>query len=255
MVLGTVPNDPSAQAQPLPASCSPLLREAFNRLRINLQHVDQDHAPRSLVVTSAEAGEGRTTIACGLAVAMAQAGSKVLLLDADLRRPRIAEYLGLEAGPGLAAVLRREAELDQAVVRWKACQLDVLPSGNSPSNPGELLASPAMRDLMTELRRHYDAIVIDTPPSLPVADAAILASDADGVLLVVRCGHTDRDLVAAAVKNQRQVNAHVTGTVLNFVPSTATGRAGYKSQTGGLQDDSQVATMNFPVATSDEPNR
>ncbi|ETK33489.1 polysaccharide biosynthesis tyrosine autokinase [Microbispora sp. ATCC PTA-5024] len=218
--------------------------EAFRGLRTSLQFIGVDRQPRSLLVTSCLPGEGKTSVAANLAITLAQAGWRVLLVDADLRRPSVHAYLGIEGSTGLTDVLIGAAALEEATQQWGRPGLSVLPSGRLPSNPSELLGSRTMRTLMERLTAVHDIVIIDTPPLLPVTDATALAATCDGVLFVARYGRTRRENVARAAQLLASVNARLVGTVLNCVPSRAT-RAGYDPATGyGADlDDRQRATL------------
>lgn len=196
--------------------------ETYRRLRTNLRFMDVTGARRVVLVTSAVPQEGKTTTALNLAVAMAEGGSRVLLVDADLRRPSAAAYLGLEGSAGLTSILIGDAREDEVVQPWVE-NLDVLASGPIPPNPSELLDSEPMADLLVRLRARYDAIVIDTPPLVPVTDAAALSRLGDGVLLVVGCQTVHRPQLAEAVTALSTVQAHVLGLVLNQVSAKELG--------------------------------
>ncbi len=192
--------------------------EAFRQLRTNLQFVDVDNHHKVLVVTSALPGEGKTTTTLNLAIALASSGQKVLVIEADLRRPGAARLLGMEGAVGLTNVLTGRVELRQAIQPWSG-GVDLLASGPLPPNPSELLASRHMEAVLTELRDLYDTVLIDTPPLLPVTDAAAVAPATDGALLVTRFRKTTRDQVAGAVQALEAVAVPLLGTVLTMVPA------------------------------------
>lgn len=219
--LATIALDEKAGATPLIVNEDPRSprSEAYRQLRTNLQFVDVDTPPRSIVVTSAVSGEGKSTTSANLAIALAQAGTPVLLLDADLRRPKVGEYLGIESAVGITDVLVGRVAFEEAVQTWgPSGNLHVLPSGAIPPNPSELLGSGQMRHLLERLSQRY-LVVLDAPPLLPVTDAAVLASMCSGALLVVRARSTKREAVAQAVENLRAVDARLFGTVLNMAPT------------------------------------
>jgi non-specific protein-tyrosine kinase len=192
--------------------------EAFRQIRTNLQFVDVDHQPKSIVISSSVPQEGKTTITCNLAITLAQAGVDIILVDADLRRPQVGEYMGMERAAGLTDVLIGRIELDDVLQRWGAIpHLRVLLSGPLPPNPSELLGSKAMADLLARLESRA-LVIIDAPPLLPVTDAAVLATAASGVVLVV-ARRTHRDQVRKAVTTLRGVGGHIFGAVLNKTPS------------------------------------
>nr|WP_062333762.1 polysaccharide biosynthesis tyrosine autokinase [Herbidospora sakaeratensis] len=188
--------------------------EAYRALRTNLQFVGVDGRPRSLLVTSCGTGEGKSTLAVNLALAAAQTGWRVALVDADLRRPSLARYLDLTAPMGLADVLAGSARLPEALRRWR--DVDVLTSGRVPTDPGGLAGSPAMRRVVADLTADHDLVIVDAPPILPVTDAVALATACDGVLLAGRAGRTRRESLAQAVGQLTRVRARVVGGVLTF---------------------------------------
>jgi succinoglycan biosynthesis transport protein ExoP len=216
--LAVVGFDPQAKERPLIVQDDPksARAEAFRRLRTNLQFVDVDQHPQSIVITSALQSEGKTTTACNLAIALSSAGVPVILIDGDLRRPSLAEYLGLESAVGLTNVLIGQVDVDDALQPWGTTgRLQVLPSGTLPPNPSELLGSQHMADLLRTLEERA-LVLIDAPPLLPVTDGAILAATASGALLVVRMGKTRREQIGHALEALTSVGAHVYGTVLNM---------------------------------------
>jgi capsular exopolysaccharide synthesis family protein len=230
--LGVVSFDPDAVGRPLVTLRGTPRAEAFRTIRTNLRYVDVDNPPRSVVITSSLPNEGKSTTACNLAIALAQAGSKVLLLEGDLRRPKVAEYLGVDGAIGLTDVLIGQVPLDAAIQPWEDGLLDFLASGAIPPNPSELLGSRQMAELLEQLAARYDVIIVDAPPLLPVSDAAILATVTDGAILVTRHGSTRQEQVEHAADALRQVGARVLGTILNFAPLRRRGSYGYGSDYG-----------------------
>lgn len=195
-----------------------LAAEAYRTLRTNLQFSSLDTPLRSLVVTSAVATEGKTTTAANLAVVMAQAGKRVVLVDGDLRRPSAHRLFDLTNETGLTTALVEDLSALSGSLRESGIQnLRVLTAGPVPPNPQELLGSQRMEDLLHKLEDEADVIVLDTPPTLVVADANVLAARTDGVLVVVNAGRTRRAAVQQAVDGLRQVGAHLVGGVLNMV--------------------------------------
>ena len=189
--------------------------EAYRTLRTNLMFSSSLRRLRTLAVTSAAPGEGKTTTAGNLAVSLAQKGERVLLMDCDLRRPRIHELFGMSREPGLSSLLVESESIEETIRHSAIPGLDILTSGPIPFNPAELLASDHMRKLMEQLVESYDVVIIDAAPVLVAADASILARNTDGVLLVVSVGTTDRDAARAAVDQLRSVGANTIGAVLN----------------------------------------
>ncbi len=197
--------------------------EAFRLLRTNLQFIDLDHQPRCLVISSAVPGEGKTMTSTNLAVALAQTGRNTLIIDADLRRPRVASTLGLDPAIGLTTALVGKTEIHDAIQVHEASGLHVLASGAKPPNPTEILQSKITHDLIRRLRSSYDMVIIDAPPLLPVADASVLAKLADGVIIVVRHAKTTKDQVNEAINRLNQVGARLYGVVVNMVAKRAVG--------------------------------
>lgn len=204
--------------------------EAFRVLRTNMQFIDVDTDNKVFVVSSPVSAEGKTSTAMNLAITSTQAGQRVVLVEGDLRRPTIAEHLGLNSAVGLTSVLVGQMELAGALQHPSGMpDMTVLTSGTLPPNPSELLQSRAMTDVVTKLRAEFDVVIIDTPPLLPVTDAALLASLSDGALLVVRHGRTTRDQLANTIGRLKAVGAKPVGVVLNMVPRGRTDIQGYKS--------------------------
>ncbi len=224
-VLASIGFDSDIRAAPLLTDLGGFAArtEAFRLLRTNLQFIDLDHQPRCLVITSAVPGEGKTMTSTNLAVALAQTGRNTLIIDADLRRPRVASTLGLDPAIGLTTALVGKAEIHDAIQVHEASGLHVLASGAKPPNPTEILQSKITHDLILRLRGSYDMVIIDAPPLLPVADASVLAKLADGVIVVVRHGKTTKDQVNEAINRLNQVGARLYGVVVNMVAKRAIG--------------------------------
>ena len=220
-VVGDIGYDSTARKAPLvlERQARSVRAEGYRQLRTNLQFVDATGALRVIVVTSSTESEGKSTTATNLALMFAETGRSVLLVGADLRRPRVAEYLGLESAVGLTNVLVGQLSLEESLQPWGVDGMYVLASGSVPPNPSELLGSTQMADLLAELRSRFELIIIDTPPLLPVTDAAVLAVHADGVVVVCRHGKTRRAQLATAVRALESVNARIVGTVLNMRPA------------------------------------
>ncbi|GEA89669.1 polysaccharide biosynthesis tyrosine autokinase [Cellulomonas cellasea] len=208
--------------------------EAFRRLRTNLRFLNLRGSGRTIVVTSSLPGEGKSVTTINLAMAMAEGSSRILLVDADLRRPSVARMLGLEGAVGLTTVLIGDASLDEVVQPFGDGTLDVLASGQIPPNPSELLDSDAMAELLREAALRYDIVLLDSAPLLPVTDAAVLARLTDGALLVVGCRKAHRHQVAEALSSLETVSARLLGIVLNQISSKESGAAYvYGSVPGG----------------------
>ncbi|EYT48834.1 polysaccharide biosynthesis tyrosine autokinase [Brachybacterium muris] len=193
--------------------------EAVRRLRTNLMFVDVTTGRHSFVITSAVPGEGKTTTAVNLALAMADSGRRTLLVDADLRNPSVAKTLGMEGSVGLTTLLLGDADLDDVIQTWGSAGMDVLPAGPIPPNPSELLGSAPMEALLTRLMQEYDFVLIDSPPVVPVIDAVVIERLTGGLLMVVGVDRTKKRDLAAALKQLETVGAHVSGFARNFVAS------------------------------------
>ncbi len=172
-------------------------------------------------MTSALPGEGKSTTAVNLALTSATAGLRTILVEGDLRLPRVADYLGVEDSAGLTTVLAGRADLDDVLQPYGDTGLSVLAAGPIPLNPAALLGSRHMSELLQRLRDRADLVIVDSPPLLPVADAAVLARQADGAVLVVKHGKTTREHLARGLERLRAVDATVLGGVLTMVPSKA----------------------------------
>lgn len=227
-ILGSVPFDKAATDQPLIRDLdaySPRV-EAFRVLRTNLQFINPDQNHKVFVITSPLPEEGKTTTAANLALSLAEGGEKVALVEADLRRARVSAYLRLAGTVGLTTILIGRIGLDEAI--QPAGRLDVITGGRVPPNPAELIKSEAMHHLIESLRERYDYVLIDAPPLLPVTDAALLAAQADGAILVARHGQTTHDQVTTAVARVQAVNAQIVGVVMSMTPkSRARGGFGF----------------------------
>lgn len=203
------------------------ISEAYRALRTNLDFAALDQALKTMVVTSAGVGEGKSTTLANLAVVSAQAGRKVVLVDADLRRPTLHQIYGLDNEAGLTTAMMDEAALASPPLQETGVEgLSVLTSGPLPPNPAELMGSRRMEEVIAALAEGADQIFFDTPPVVAVTDAAVLSTKVDGVLLVISAGRTRREYARSAVQRLEQVNARLVGTVLTNVQMGA-GFAGY----------------------------
>jgi capsular exopolysaccharide synthesis family protein len=252
-VLGTIPFDSAAKQSPLIVleNAHSQRAEAFRHLRTNLRYLNVDRPVRSLVVTSAVPDEGKSATAANLAIAFASAGQRVLAVEADLRRPRLARYLGVKRSAGLSDVLVGRSTLEHAQQRWGETNLWVLPAGYLPTNPSELLGSQSMAALLDELRRVFDVVIVDTPPLLQFTDAAVAAARVDGALLVVRSGTVTQAQVTGAAATLRSANARVLGTVLNRVKAKSA--PGYYAYGYGKRADAAPAPP-VPVIAAGSPS-
>ena len=191
--------------------------EAYRGLRTGILFSTPVPSPCSILVTSADAEEGKTITAANLAITMAQAGTKVMLLDCDMRRPRLHRMLGIRNEQGLSSILVGENEWQDIRVSTNIPNLDFIPAGLISPNPAELVGSEQMQNLINELREEYGRIVIDSSPIAAVTDPVILSRLVDGVVLVIHAGFTSRDVIANAVRQLRDIHAHILGSVLNNV--------------------------------------
>ena len=203
-----------------------IAQESIRQLRTNLRFVNVDTPPRSFIVTSAVPGEGKSTVSLSLARSLADAGSPVILIDADLRRPTVAKKLKLDAKVGLTQVLAGQVEIANAVHQLGDSNLFVLPAGRIPPNPSELLGSDKMRQLINELSEEF-IVVVDVPPLLPVTDASLLSHSVDGVILVGSIGRSHREQMTEAASTLKKVNANLFGMVLNRAPRKGLGNSYY----------------------------
>jgi capsular exopolysaccharide synthesis family protein len=194
------------------------MAESYRALRTSILLTSIGAPPKTILVTSALPQEGKSTTSINCAIVLAQKDSRVLLIDADLRRPSIHKTLGLGPKMGLSDVLTGNATLQQVIMRSPVSpSLFILPAGTPPPNPAELLASSNMRDILAALREQYDHIVIDTPPTLSVTDAVVMSPSADAVILVIRSGQTTKQALRRSRELLVRVNARVAGVLLNAV--------------------------------------
>jgi capsular exopolysaccharide synthesis family protein len=203
--------------------------EAFRSLRTNLEFAGVNHPLHTILITSPGPGDGKTTVAANLASIFAQGGKRVMLVDADLRRPAVHRFFSLDNHVGLTDVFRGRLTLDAVTHSWNGTgELTVLTSGNLPPNPAEILASEKMAQLLIFLKEQRDMVIIDSPPSI-VADAQVLAAKADGVIIVLWPGHTHWEEARAMLEQLRRAEARVVGVVFNRIPQNRTNYyGGYK---------------------------
>lgn len=262
-VLGVIPLDSGTRRTPLaltePGASS--RAEAYRKLRTNIRFLGATEAAKVVLVTSAVAGEGKTVTALNLALTLVEMGERVLFIDADLRRPRAAEYLDVSGQVGLTNVLAGEVAVDDALQPWGADGLTFLAAGSLPPNPSELLGSHQMRQLVANLQKRYDHIVLDTPPVLPVTDAVVASAHADIVVMVIRAGKTTRAQVHIAVDALRSGSATLAGPVLNAHRDVAGEKryAAYypsdRSEWTPVDPSSQVSPIREDAASSSVAGR
>lgn len=196
-----------------------IVSEAYRTLRTNIQYSSFDKEIKAIVVTSAEAAEGKSTVSGNLALSFAQNEKRVIIVDCDLRKPSVHKNFKLSNLAGLSEVLIGKAKLEE-VIQSRNENLDILTSGKIPPNPSEMLSSTAMTNLIEKLKEEYDVVILDSAPLGAVTDAQILSTKADGTILVVRAQRTNRDAVIDAKNSLDKVGANIIGTVLHAVENT-----------------------------------
>lgn len=222
-----------------------VIAEAFRKLRTNLQFLAVDDPPRVIVVTSSMPGEGKTTTAINLALALAEAEHNVVIVDGDLRRPKLDAHLGLVGTVGFSTVLAGGASLTDVLQQTRFSGLSALTSGTIPPNPSELLGSLAAKKILDELRTSYDYVIVDSSPLLAVTDAAILSANADGVLIIARFKQSKREHLTQAVGSIKDVGARLLGAVFTMTPVRGGGTYSYsyryesRNGSGSRSSDSQ----------------
>lgn len=216
-VIGVIARDQSFLRSPLIVQSAPRspAAESFRHVRTNLRFVGIGGHLSTLVITSAVSDEGKSMISCNLAIAFAQAGADVVLVEADMRKPAVRDYMGIEGSVGLSNVLIGDIDLADALQTWGGGLLRVLPAGFLPPNPSELLGSAAMKTVIRDLSVAADIVIFDSPPLLPVTDAAVLGRSTDGVVLVVAANATEMR-VREAADSLRAVGASLVGVVMNL---------------------------------------
>lgn len=219
-VLGGISFDQDASRKPLitQAPLQSQRAESFRQLRTNLQFANVSGDAHTVLITSSLPGEGKSTTATNLAIALAQAGRSVCLVDADLRRPMINEYLGLDRNVGLTTALIGDMDVNDVLQPWGSDELFILTSGQMPPNPSELLGSDEMRVLIGRLEQSFDSVIIDAPPLLPVTDAAVLSQHVGGVVMVVGSEKLRQQDLEKSLGALSMVGSKLLGFVLNRLP-------------------------------------
>lgn len=228
-VVGSIPFDKTLRMEkaiPFDRDKTPIA-EAFRKLRTNLQFLSVDDPARMILVTSSVPEEGKSTTAINIALALAEAEHEVLLVDGDMRRPSVANFLELVGSVGFSSVLSGVATLPEVLQRTAFPHLTVLTAGAPPPNPSELLGSMAARNLFGELRARFEYVIVDTAPLLAVTDTAVLAAIADGTLVLTRFGETKREQVANSVRTLKSVGAAPLGAVLTMTPTSNRSKYSY----------------------------
>ncbi len=239
-LLGGIAFDQSAAQAPLltQAAAQSPRAESYRQLRTNLQFANVSGRAKSVLVTSSLPGEGKSTTATNLAIALAQAGQSVCLVDADLRRPMVHDYLGMDRNAGLTTCLVGAADVNDVLQPWGDERLFVLTSGQVPPNPSELLGSGEMKHLVERLEQVFDTVIIDAPPLLPVTDAAVLAQHVGGVVLVAGVHTLRRNDLERSLASLRMVDAELLGVILNQLPTRGADAYSYSY---GSDDSSQAS--------------
>ncbi|GAA2899566.1 polysaccharide biosynthesis tyrosine autokinase [Microbacterium esteraromaticum] len=225
-VLGRVPKLGKKGTAPADSRVANIAKESFRQIRTGLRFSSVDAEVRTVMITSANQGEGKSTVAASLAEVFAAAGQRTIIVDADMRRPKVARNFKVDGSVGLSGVLSGQVSVATAVQATSDPNLFVLPAGAVPPNPSEMLGSAALKNLLAELSRDF-FVIIDAPPVLPVTDASIISTMVDGVVYVSATGTTRKAAVGAARTQLEQVGARVLGVVLNFVSLKDEGGYGY----------------------------
>jgi capsular exopolysaccharide synthesis family protein len=243
-LVGSVPLDKGRREQPAISfdTDNSAIAEAFRKIRTNLQFLAVDNPPRVIVVTSSAPSEGKTTTAINIALALAEAEHDVVLVDGDMRRPSLAKYLDLVSSVGFSTVLSGAASLADVLQATKYPHLTVLAAGATPPNPSELLGSQAAGKVLNDLRSQFDYVIIDSSPLLAVTDGAILATQADGTLLIARFGETKRDQLAHTVGILNDVGATLLGSVITMTPARGNSAYSYSYSYSYYGDESATSS-------------
>lgn len=253
-LVGSVPLNKERRNQPAISfeDDNSMIAEAFRKLRTNLQFLAVDNPPRVIVITSSMPNEGKTITAINIALALAEADHNVVLVDGDLRRPMLDKYLNVVGSVGFSTVLSGQAPLEQVLQKTRFPRLSVLTSGAVPPNPSELLGSLAAQKVLGELRTDFDFVIVDSSPLLAVTDAAVLAANSDGALMMARFGQTKREQLAHAVGSLKDVEASLLGVVLTMTPTR--GSASYSYNYSYYGSDSRKPTRTESPAEDDAPS-
>ena len=203
------------------------IAESYRTLRTNIKFSSFDKKMQSILITSSGTGEGKSTTAANLAIVMAQSGNKTILIDCDQRRPNVHKLFKISNEIGLSNFLIGSIDFNKAIQKAELENLHILPSGTKPPNPSELISSNTMMEFVEELKKHYDYVILDSPPVIPVTDAQLLASYVDGCLLVVSFGEVEKEAAMKAHDLLNKVNAHIIGVILNKFEVREKGYYGY----------------------------
>lgn len=246
-VLGRIADDPHASKKPLIVHLDPKhpRAEAIRSLRTNLQFLTVDGDAKSFVISSSGPSEGKSTTAANLSLTLAETGLRVALIDCDLRRPKVDAYMGIEGAVGLTDVLIGRADLSDVLQRWGRSELYVLPSGQVPPNPSELLGSDIMQHTLDVLSKSMDIVIIDAPPLMMVTDAVVVGAKTQGVILVAAAGSTHQQSFEAAIDSLETANVPLRGVVATMLPTKGPGRYMYGQYAYAYED---VDDSNFSDA-------
>ena len=264
-ILGGITFDPAFTKNPLVVSAHPKSRkaESFRQLRTNIQFVEVAQGSKAIVVSSAVPGDGKTTTIANLALAFADTGKRVIVVDGDFRKPRLHKTMGIEGSVGLTNFLIGQAQLEDVIQPWGTTSLSVLPAGKIPPNPSELLGSEAMANLLQKLEQSFDVVLIDSAPLLPVTDAAILSRMTGGVVMVVSVGKTTKPELRTAVSHLTSVDGKLLGFVMNRIPTKGAQayqyryayKEGYTTGAYGERYDQVYGDDLTPVDAGKRPRR
>jgi capsular exopolysaccharide synthesis family protein len=201
--------------------------EQFRSLRTNIRFSFAGDEIKTIVVTSCSPSEGKSTVISNLAVTMAKSGKKVLIVDCDLRKPNIHRMFLLSNSKGLTNVLVKDKEIEDVIIETRIPNLYVIPSGQIPPNPSELLSSEIIKEVLSKLTEKFDMVLIDTPPVLYISDAQIMSALSQGTILVIAYGKTDKYQLLNAKESIEKAGGNILGVVINKIPDKYNGGYGY----------------------------
>jgi non-specific protein-tyrosine kinase len=220
-VLGYIGNVERSGWKQVTENPRSLISEAFRALRTNLEFLGVDEPLKTILITSPDVGDGKTMIAANLALVLSQTEKKVILVDCDLRNPNIHHALGIKSKPGLLEIFREHSPIVDVIQKLDGHNLDVIPAGNIPPNPTELLSSKRMKQILSTLSEIYDVVIMDCAP-LITTDALVLSSQVNGVVLVTRYAHTMENAIQNVAEQLKRANARIVGVILNRIPRSNT---------------------------------